>query len=121
MADLMFQGYTAVDAYREAGYTGDPLQCANKITQNSAFQEYLDSLRVESTTSTILSVQERKEILSDMARGKSGDESHLDRRGAIAELNKMGGDYAPQKVEATVETTLRDLLPNLPANNGLPS
>ena len=75
----------------------------------------------EVAASGILSKIERQKILTDIALGniivprtiftKMGAEtieeypSHSDRRAAIAELNKMDGDYAPNKTEHSGEIT----------------
>ena len=68
--------------------------------------------------SKILTSLERQAILSDMAKGELETEvllvtkdgikkakakpTHAERRAAIAELNKMSGDYAPAKSIVTV-------------------
>jgi len=74
---------------------------------------------LESRKHNVMSVIERKLILSEIARGNltvkqtmfssMGDivevdvaPTFSDRKNAIAELNKMGGDYAPQKVDLTL-------------------
>lgn len=70
---------------------------------------------IESRTMRVMTVVERIDILARMAYGELEREETLvsdgkaitvkttptfnDRRGAIAELNKMGGDYAPIKNE----------------------
>lgn len=73
----------------------------------------------EVAASGILSKIERQKILSDIARGEiiirkevptkfgiveiNDAPSHNDRKAAIAELNKMDGDYAPTKTEHSGE------------------
>lgn len=68
--------------------------------------------------SKILTSLERQAILSDMAKGELETEvllvtkdgikkakakpTHAERRAAIAELNKMSGDYAPAKSVVTI-------------------
>jgi len=68
---------------------------------------------VEARKLEIMDVMERKDILTQIARGKIPLKKHMvvdkvieevdvipdwnDRRAAIAELNKMDGDYAPTK------------------------
>ena len=70
--------------------------------------------------SKILTSLERQAILSDMAKGELETEvllvtkdgikkakakpTHAERRAAIAELNKMDGDYAPTKQEVNIST-----------------
>ena len=60
----------------------------------------------------ILSRNERMKILSDIANGKAKKiegrilvPSSSEQVRAIAELNKMEGDYAPTKIDAVVEQT----------------
>jgi hypothetical protein len=66
-----------------------------------------------------LTVSERQAILAGQARGEikvkkavftpkgivyiEEEPNHADRRAAVAELNKMCGDYAPQKTESKVD------------------
>jgi len=73
---------------------------------------------IEALKSKILTPVERLVILSDMAKGELETEvllvtkdgikkakakpTHAERRAAIAELNKMSGDYAPAKSIVTV-------------------
>lgn len=73
---------------------------------------------VNALKSKILTSLERQAILSDMAKGELETEvllvtkdgikkakakpTHAERRAAIAELNKMEGDYAPAKSIVTV-------------------
>jgi len=75
----------------------------------------------------ILTVAERKDILSKMAIGELVSQqiviiqgspdlmevkpSHADRRAAIAELNKMGGDYSPMKTELTLTNYPQIIIP----------
>lgn len=72
--------------------------------------------------SKILTSFERQAILSEMAKGELETEvllvtkdgikkakakpTHAERRAAIAELNKMGGDYASEKMEHKVSGQL---------------
>jgi ribonucleotide reductase alpha subunit len=61
---------------------------------------------VEQRKQSILSVIERKELLSKIAKGLSDKEKGIiittaDRINAIKELNKMEGGYEPSKIELT--------------------
>lgn len=74
-----------------------------------------DKLASDIAIKNIMSKTERMEYLSKMARGEvkvkkpfviagkimeyPADPDHAERRAAIAELNKMAGDYAPSKSE----------------------
>jgi len=78
-------------------------------------EEAKDKLASDIAVMNIMSKTERMEYLSKMARGEvkvkkpfviagkimeyPADPDHSDRRAAIAELNKMVGDYAPAKKE----------------------
>ena len=80
------------------------------------------SLEVEARKRQIIDVLERKEILSQIAKGEiplqkalvvAGQIEYIqvvpdwmDRRNAIAELNKMEGDYAPMKIESELTFTV---------------
>lgn len=93
----------------------DELQIENKKVQAKAEEkvgEKADELELE-----ILTVLERKSILAQIAKGEipltkpmvcNGEivqadviPSYTDRMNAIAELNKMDGDYAPTKTDLT--------------------
>ncbi len=59
---------------------------------------------IEARTSEILNSNERKIILSQIARGETISEGNNiplwgDRIRAIAELNRMEGDYSPTKID----------------------
>ena len=75
------------------------------------------SMEIKALKKAILSKHERQEILTQIAKGEIPLVKHIvcdgviqevdvvpawaDRRAAIAELNKMGGDYAPVKKDIT--------------------
>ena len=91
---------------------------AQKII-NNALAEVDKQAAIEARKKEILSIEERKEILSQIALGGLplrkamvvGGEikeidvvpDWMDRKNAIAELNKMDGSYAPTKVAATTK------------------
>jgi len=72
---------------------------------------------IEARKKAIMTADERKELLTSIANGTlkikkpfviggkimeyPAEPDHTDRKNAIAELNKMGGDYSPTKLEAT--------------------
>lgn len=80
-----------------------------------------DKLASDIAIMNIMSKTERMEYLSKMARGEvkvkkpfviagkimeyPADPDHAERRAAIAELNKMAGDYAATKTETTITDT----------------
>jgi len=72
---------------------------------------------IDARKKAIMTADERKELLTSIANGTlkikkpfviggkimeyPAEPDHTDRKNAIAELNKMGGDYSPTKIEAT--------------------
>lgn len=74
----------------------------------------------------IIAIEERKELLSNIATGKvkvkrpfviggkimeyPEDPSHNDRIKALAELNKMDGSYQPQKIEAELTGSVKTVI-----------
>jgi len=117
MAEFMVTGETAVKAYALAGYTGIPEDNAHKIPENPRFQDYLAELKQESRTEAVISRSRALELLSEIAQDKV-NVTPSERIRAIAELSKMEGWNAPDRIEATV-VTLSDLV-DLPATHGLP-
>lgn len=89
-------------AYREA-YNASKMKEASINVNASKLLKYtkialrLKELRKETTTKAILSIEERKEILSNIAKNvafdKEGNSNYNDARGAIDLLNKMDGVY----------------------------
>jgi hypothetical protein len=98
MAELMAEGHTAVFAYEQAGYSGDPHRKACQIVENSGFKHYLADLQAESRTGAIMTRTNRLERLSGIASGKHGGTPSEWTR-AIAEMNKMEGSYASEEVQ----------------------
>jgi hypothetical protein len=88
---------------------------------NEAKADIIKEAAIETLKNEILSVEERKEILSQIAKGEIpltkpmvvNNEiievpivpDWMDRRNAIAELNKMDGSYSATKTESTVTVT----------------
>lgn len=98
----------ASQAYRES-YNAEKMsdkqiwEEASKLNANPKVSQRVQELNEKATTKAILSVEERKEILSNMARNvvydKEGNATFSDARGAIEILNKMDGLYT-QKIQA---------------------
>ena len=77
---------------------------------------------IEARKKAIMTADERKELLTSIANGTlrikkpfviagkimeyPAEPDHTDRKNAIAELNKMEGDYAPTKIKATVTSSV---------------
>ena len=100
-ADLYLQGMSAGEAYTQAGYnsTGDAAySCGHKLLRNAEIQDYINKMNEKTDKSTILSITERKEMLSRIAARTEG-ESPQDAIRAMAELSKMDGAYEPKKHE----------------------
>lgn len=79
-------------------------QAVNELLKNPKITVRIQELREETTKEGILSIEERKRILSDIARNvaydKEGNASFTDARGAIDILNKMDAVYTiKQEVE----------------------
>lgn len=100
-ADLYLQGLPAGRAYEQAGYgsTGDAADVsASQLLRNPKVKDYINKMNEKTDKSTILSITERKEMLSRIAARTEG-ESPQDAIRAMAELSKMDGAYEPKKHE----------------------
>ena len=91
-------------------------QALNERTQKALDEIHIEAKK-EALKKAILSKHERQEILTQIAKGEIPLVKHIvcdgviqevdvvpawaDRRAAIAELNKMEGDYAPVKKDIT--------------------
>ena len=95
----LLQGKTATEAAVRAGYSPKfARNNAPKLLHNTTIQRYLSEIQDAITQGNIAKLTEKKEILSAIARSErripvTAREQTL----AIAELNKMEGDYAPDK------------------------
>ena len=121
----ILEGMSQADAYR-AAYPNQRMsdktlhEAASRLMANSKIIARLKELRDEMMKPTIMSVQERLELLSRIARGEEPEKdsyfsngelleyerpaSLRTRREAIDTINKMTGEYV-QKVVADVDTT----------------
>ena len=84
------------------GYIKDAREYnSNRISkQERVRDEVLISETKEAIKKAILTRDERLEILSKIVKSKAREG---DRIRAIAEMNKMQGDYAPEKIENSVK------------------
>jgi len=99
---LYLQGIPAGRAYEQAGYeqrgdNADKSAC-RMLASNDGVKNYIKSMNENTDKSTILSITERKELLTRIALRQEG-ESPSDAIRASAELSKMDGAYEPQKQE----------------------
>lgn len=100
-ADLYLQGMSGSEAYEKAGYesTGDTASAAaTRLLKSVKIKNYIKTMNEKADTSTILSIRERKELLTRIALRQEG-ESPSDAIRASAELSKMDGAYEPQKTD----------------------
>lgn len=139
----VFEGLSQREAYKKAydcttkkDKTVDAL--ASRLLSNVKVKEYLAELNKEVESPLVLTKQERLEWLSRVVRtplrevddhsdlcqeltetsGPNGCSTKIkmpSKLGAIAELNKMTGAYAPEKVEGKFEHSFSSLLKGLPA------
>ena len=123
----IFTGMTATDAAIKAGY--DPKWAgtnADKQLKNTKIAERIALLNAKIERSAIATVQERQERLTEFLRENNiTDKGNLSRQSnitAVVELNKMGGDYPPSKIELEpgekMTEALAELLGRLRGNKG---
>lgn len=106
---LFIQIGNATEAVRQAGYkTKHPDKYAAQLLAHPAVCEELIIAREKVEKVVDVSLSWRMSILKDIAN--NGDDS--DRIRSIAEINKMLGDYAPEKHQHTnlnIDATLNDV------------
>ena len=129
-AKRIVEGMTQIDAYKSS-YDADKMtdnsisREASLLMDNPKITQRINELREQLAKSTIMTVQERLEFLTRVAKGeekekiiKSSDgegyvlECEADigtKIKAIDTMNKMTGEYVT-KVEGTITTKLEDLL-----------
>ena len=101
---LWLAGVPAGRAYEQAGYgsTGDAADvCGSKLLRTAKVKEYIKTMNEKTDKATILSVSERKELLTRIALANEGDRPS-DAIRAAAELSKMDGAYEPERQEQSV-------------------
>ena len=116
-AQAIVRGMSQTAAAIQAGYKKSRArQTAHELVTKSDILDRILELAVKTETSTVMTVKERKERLSDIAKEDIQGQYEAKRHpniSAIAELNKMGGDYAPSKVEVDPGGTLGPMLLDL--------
>ena len=103
-ADGVLSGLPAGRAYEAAGYASsgeNADSCASKLLRNPKVSEYIENCKSKSTSAAILTVTERKEMLTRISQNNEIDDPNAARQ-ALAELNKMDGSYAVEKKELSV-------------------
>lgn len=108
----LFNGMTQRDAWIKAGYSSKYTMAivdknACEMANSSKIQVRLAELRKDATSGVVMTVQKRMERLSSIADeelfGSSGSITRGSNIQAIAELNKMDGSYAPDKLDVSGE------------------
>jgi phage terminase small subunit len=95
-------GMNHEEAAKESGYSSK--QSVQKMLSHVVAKRYLKELREKAekkaevaTVGHVLSIAERKVMLTDIANYNKRDDPNASRQ-SIAELNKMDGAYTPQEV-----------------------
>ena len=106
----IFLGMSQFEAYKSAGYGPATSRAtidvnASQLINQPKIQARLAELRNKAADASIMTVKERRQRLSEFGREDIRNSAGtLIRHGSIAAmdlLNKMDGDYAPQKVDLT--------------------
>ena len=100
----------ATEAAISAGYSPKTAQViASQNLSKLMIRERIQELQLQATNDRIATVSQRKEILTGIAQDAHRQPiTAQDKVRAIAELNKMEGDYAPEKhaVLGDIEITI---------------
>lgn len=105
---LWLGGMPAGRAYEKAGYnqSGDNADIsASQLLRNPKVKEYIDKMNEKTEKSTILSITERKELLTRIAMANEG-ERPSDAIRASAELSKMDGAYEHVEQLGTIKINI---------------
>ena len=113
----LFQGMTQKDAAIKAGFSSRSSDMtASRLMRNDKISARLTELHHKAESPAIMDVRGRKERLSYIAEENNEGKFGYQRQpniSAIAELNKMEGDYAPSKLEVDAGPEVTDLLSRL--------
>ena len=107
-AKLWLKGVPAGRAYEQAGYEsrGNVADIsASRLLKTDKVKKYIESMNQNDDNRTILSVADRKELLTRIALANEG-ERPSDAIRASAELSKMDGAYEPERQEQSVNITI---------------
>lgn len=105
---LYLSGMAAGRAYEKAGYdaTGNAADmAASRMIRNDKIKKYLKTMSKKAESDTIMSILQRKEMLTRIANRTEG-ESPQDAIRAMAELSKMDGGYEPERQEMDINITI---------------
>lgn len=92
---------------------------AKELLRNPKISAYLDWLKQETETEATLTRQRKREILKEIAEGKSKNVKPGDRIQAVKTDNEMTGDNKPVRIEG--EITLNTIMQSLQGSTGLPN
>jgi len=107
-ADLYLQGMSGAEAYEKAGYScvgTTASKAASRLLNKVELKNYIATMNEKTDKSTILSITERKELLTRIALRQEG-ESPSDAIRASAELSKMDGAYEPERQEVNTRIVI---------------
>lgn len=97
----LLKGMTQTEAAIQAGYASSrAYETSSELVRKSKIIARREELQVATATEGVLTVTQRKERLSELAKEDNTGQFGLNRSpniSAIAELNKMEGSYAPEK------------------------
>ena len=105
---LWMSGVPAGRAYEQAGYDtrGDVADVsASQLLRNPKVAKYIKTMNEKTEKSTILSITERKELLTRIAMANEG-ERPSDAIRASAELSKMDGAYEHVEQLGTIKINI---------------
>jgi len=106
-------------AYTDAGYDSTGVTAsaaATRLLKNVKIKDSISALHQKTESNLILTIKDRKQMLTRIARNNVGDSPQVTIR-AIAELNKMDGAYAAKQISHSVDVD--GFFENVPETNGL--
>ena len=105
---LWLSGVPAGRAYEQAGYDSRGAEAdanASRLIRNDNVAKYIKTMNEKTEKSTILSITERKELLTRIAMANEG-ERPSDAIRASAELSKMDGAYEHVEQLGTIKINI---------------
>jgi phage terminase small subunit len=105
---LWMSGIPAGRAYEQAGYDSRGAEAdanASRLIRNDKVAKYIKTMNEKTEKSTILSITERKELLTRIALANEG-ERPSDAIRASAELSKMDGAYEHVEQLGTIKINI---------------
>jgi len=113
-AQAYASGMSATSAYVHAGYEKKTAgQASHTLLKNVEVRERVEELKQRSVDKADITRAEILKILANYARSHPDDYPHDTRLRAIAQLTKMTGWDAPDKVELSADNELAQLINRL--------